>query len=473
MAAKRARTEAAVSEVEGFGIDFLQFLKEAPTHFHAASAARRRFLEAGFLELSELERWALVPGGKYFFRRNGSSIIAFTVGAAYRPENGFTVLAAHTDSPCLKIKPATCIAKSGCLMLNTQPYGGGLWHTWFDRDLGVAGRILVRGEDGVKPMDVLLSRPIARIPNLAIHLTSGKERESFEPNLHEHAKALLTCDPAVLQQTPESKGSLTHRFLLQLVAEAAGVPAGDIVDTELQLVDCQPPDFGGVRNEFVLSGRLDNLCSCYQSIRALIASTEDLGRQSTVCMAALFDHEEVGSGSHAGAGSSMFVDTLTLICESLCGDSRGALLRSLRRSFIVSTDMAHALHPNYPAKHDPSTAPVLGAGLVIKHNANQRYATNSVSAAMLREAARLAGVGVQEFSVRSDMGCGSTIGPILATLSGALTVDCGSPQLSMHSARECMAVADVHSGYLVLKSVLVNQAALTSSFLLGKEGSRP
>ena len=466
MAAKRARSEASVAEdeVESFGTDFLRFLEEAPTHFHATSAARRRFLEAGFSELSETDRWALVPGGKYFFRRNGSSIIAFTVGAAYQPENGFTVLAAHTDSPCLKVKPVPCIAKSGCLMLNTQPYGGGLWHTWFDRDLGVAGRLLVRGKDGVRPLDVAVTRPIARIPNLAIHLTSGKERESFEPNLHEHAKALLTCDQSALQQTSETKGSLAHPFLLQLLAEAAGVPADDVVDMELQLVDCQPPAFGGARNEFILSGRLDNLCSCFQSIRALIASAADLDRQSTVCMTALFDLEEVGSGSHSGAGSSMFVSTLTLINESLYGGSPGALLRSLRKSLIVSVDMAHALHPNYPAKHDPSTAPALGAGLVIKHNANQRYATNSVSAAMLREAARIAGAGVQEFSVRSDMGCGSTIGPILATLSGALTVDCGSPQLSMHSARECMAAADVHSGYLVLKSVLVNHVALANEF---------
>ena len=464
MTSKRARTEASAGgEDSRFVADFLQFLEDSPTHFHAVSTASSRLLQAGFTELLETDRWSLAQGGRYFFRRNGSSVVAFTVGGAYRAENGFTVLAAHTDSPCLKVKPAACISRGGCLMLNTQPYGGGLWHTWFDRDLGVAGRLLVRDKERVRSVEVALTRPVARIPNLAIHLTSGKEREAFEPNLHEHLKALLCLAPDTPGQT-EAKTPLTHPRLLGLLAEAAGVPESEVVDMELQLVDCQPPALGGAQSELILSGRLDNLCSCFQSLRALITSAANLDRQTTVCMAALFDHEEVGSGSFAGAGSSLFVNTLTLISESLCGNSPGALLRSLRKSFIVSADMAHALHPNYLAKHDPSMAPVLGAGLVVKHNANQRYATNSVSASMLREAARLAGVGVQEFSVRSDMGCGSTIGPILATLSGVLTVDCGSPQLSMHSIRECMASADVFSGYLVLRSVLENHASLAAQF---------
>jgi aspartyl aminopeptidase len=180
---------------------------------------------------------------------------------------------------------------------------------------------------------------------------------------------------------------------------------------------------------------------------------------------ALFDHEEVGSGSYNGAGSSLLVDTLTLINESLADGSSGTLLRSLRHSLLVSVDMSHALHPNYPSKHDSSMAPVFNGGTVIKHNANQRYATNSVSASIMREAARVAAVPVQEFTVRADSGCGSTIGPILSTLSGILTVDCGSPQLSMHSIRESMAAADAHSGYALMRSVLANHPNLAAAFL--------
>lgn len=348
-------------------------------------------------------------------------------------------------------------------MINVQPYGGGLWHTWFDRDLGLAGRVIVRTEDeSITTKLFSITEPIARIPNLAIHLTSGSERESFAPNLHEHGKALLSINPNFLETKATSEEEHVtgriHPALLRLVAEAAGVSSKDIVDVEMQLIDLQPATIGGACKELIFGGRLDNLCSSYQSLSALIeSSTHPLEHVSNVKVCMLFDHEEIGSASAQGAASSIFMDTIQRIHSKLIAPyTSESLMRALRRSFIVSADMAHALHPNYPQKHDASMAPALNKGLVIKHNANQRYATNAISASVFRKLATKAKepIGMQEFTVRADASCGSTVGPILATLTGILTVDCGTPQLSMHSIREMMGTEDVRTGVLHFTSVL-------------------
>ena len=296
-------------------------------------------------------------------------------------------------------------------MLNTQPYGGGLWHTWFDRDLGLAGRVICKNsDDQISSHLVRVDRPIARIPNLAIHLTAGSERDSFVPNLQEHAKAILTAVPSLINMPSfhADQEKRLHPCLVSLAAESAGIDPSSILDMELQLIDIQPPAFGGAANEFVLSGRLDNLCSSYQGMQALIdtSTTELLSTQPNITMVMLFDHEEVGSGSCQGAGSSLFMDTIRLILSKLTDGSHNTLSATLRKSFIISADMAHGLHPNYQSKHDPALAPKLTGGLVVKQNANQRYATTTVSAVMFREFAKIAKVPVQEFQVRSDMGCG-------------------------------------------------------------------
>lgn len=358
-------------------------------------------------------------------------------------------------------------------MVNTMPYGGGLWHTWFDRDLGLAGRAILKGANGALETKLFtINSPIARIPNLAIHLTSGTERESFAPNLQEHAKALLSIDPSFVNATAtEAEAGIAKRIhpaLLRMVADALGVQSDMIEDVEMQLIDLQPSTIGGARQEFIYSGRLDNLCSSYQSLTALIESVTQPAAESitNVKIAMLFDHEEVGSASCQGAGSSMFMDTIQRIHQRVTSSTTSeSLLRALRRSFIVSADMAHGLHPNYPAKHDSSMAPLINQGLVIKHNANQRYATNAISASVFRRLAAMAKepIPVQEFSVRSDAGCGSTIGPILATLTGVLTVDCGTPQYSMHSIREMMGSADVKTGVLHLRAVLDHHPAVAAN----------
>jgi aspartyl aminopeptidase len=281
-----------------FAGSFIDYLNESCTNFHAIEASCKLLTIGGFVRISETEEWKLLTGGKYFFTRNATSVIAFTVGGAYIPGNGYTILGAHSDSPCLKIKPVTCNVKSDALMLNTQPYGGGLWHTWFDRDLGVAGRIITQTDGILKTKLVRIDKPIARIPNLAIHLTSGTERDAFKPNLQDHAMAILSMDPNLVSLKASSNDTSIprlHPALLELVAPAgSGLELDEIVDLELQLIDVQPSTIGGASNDLIFSGRLDNLCSSYQIIRALIdGSCESLETQPNIRMAMMFDHEEV------------------------------------------------------------------------------------------------------------------------------------------------------------------------------------
>ena len=262
-----------------------------------------------------------------------------------------------------------------------------------------------------------------------------------------------------------------HPYLLNLLAQSAGViDVSSIVDAELQLIDTVPSTIGGPEREFIYSGKLDNLCSTYQCLRALIDATNEdsLENETQVRFIALFDHEEVGSASAQGAGSSLLPSTMRRIMTSFTSEEAAVSLDAIfpstcAKSFVVSIDMAHALHPNYASKHDATCAPKLNGGLVIKHNVNQRYATNATTATIFRLLGQRAGLNVQEFAVKSDSGCGSTIGPILSTLAGIRTVDVGSPQLSMHSIREMMGAHDAETGYLHLKSVLQNFAAVDAT----------
>jgi aspartyl aminopeptidase len=460
-------------ESRAFVDEFVTYLNDAATAFHAVSTSKAQLLAAGFVQIKEADQWNITAGGKYFFTRNATALIAFTVGAEYQPTNGFTIVGAHTDSPCFRVKAMPCSTKADSLVLNTQPYGGGLWHTWFDRDLGLAGRVITKNAAGeMSSKLVKIDHPVARIPNLAIHMQTPEERKAFAINLHEHCKAILTMDPDTVTETAPANGF--HPCLMHVINENLNldVEAGEVVlDMELQLTDTQPSAIGGAKDEFIFSGRLDNLCSSFQSVRALIDAsaeasvdpTSDLHKNIQVVM--LFDHEEVGSSSAQGAGSCMFMDTLKRIHKNFAPETSDALQQAFRRSLVISIDMAHAHHPNYPAKHDPAMAPKINRGLVIKHNANQRYATNTVSAIMFREFGQMAGLPMQEFSVRSDAGCGSTIGPIAATLSGITTIDVGSPQFSMHSIREMMGVKDVHTGYMHLKSTFSHHASVAEKMM--------
>ncbi|XP_021905498.1 probable aspartyl aminopeptidase [Carica papaya] len=384
----KAQAEIAVSSVVN---DLLTFLNASPTAFHAVDEAKKRLQDAGYEQVSEREDWKLEVGNRYFFTRNHSTIVAFAIGKKYVAGNGFHIIGAHTDSPCLKLKPVSKVTKGGYLEVGVQTYGGGLWHTWFDRDLTVAGRVIIREEkDGSVSYShrlVRIEEPIMRIPTLAIHLDRGVN-DGFKVNTQNHLLPVLaTSIKAELNKVVVVNG-----------------PVENEVKTERKEICC------GVR------------------------------------LVALFDHEEVGSDSAQGAGSPVLEDALTRITCSFHSDSK-LLKKAIQRSFLVSADMAHALHPNYMDKHEENHQPKLHGGLVIKNNANQRYATNAVTSFIFREIATKHNLPIQDFVVRNDMRCGSTIGPILASGVGIRTVDIGAPQLSMHSIREMCAVDDVKHSY--------------------------
>ncbi|GAB2289403.1 hypothetical protein Dimus_023713 [Dionaea muscipula] len=454
--------------------DFVDFLNASPTAFHAVAEAKNRLKSAGFEQISEREDWMLQVGKKYFFTRNHSTIVAFAIGKKYVAGNGIYIVGAHTDSPCLKLKPASKVSKGGYLEVGVQTYGGGLWHTWFDRDLTVAGRMILKevkdGSTSYSHRLVRIEEPIMRVPTLAIHLDRGVN-DGFKPNTQTHLNPVLATsvkaelDKVIaeigqletgpgtkaknLNERANSENQKHHTLLLKHLATYAGCQSDDICDFELQACDTQPSIIAGAMKEFIFSGRLDNLCMSFCSLKALIDATSSessLEDETGVRMVALFDHEEVGSNSAQGAGSPVMLDALSRITNSFSTNEK-IIEKTIQRSFLVSADMAHALHPNYMDKHEENHQPKMHGGLVIKHNANQRYATNAVTSFIFKEIALKHNLPVQDFVVRNDMPCGSTIGPILASGVGIRTVDVGAPQLSMHSIREMCAVDDVRYSY--------------------------
>ncbi|XP_059645207.1 probable aspartyl aminopeptidase [Cornus florida] len=462
------------SEGSSVALDFIDFLNSSPTAFHAVDEAKKRLTSAGYEQISERKDWNLQAGKKYFFTRNQSTIIAFAIGKKYVAGNGFHIIGAHTDSPCLKLKPVSKVSKGGYLEVGVQPYGGGLWFTWFDRDLTIAGRMIIReGTDASVSFShrlVRLKEPIMRIPTLAIHLDRSVD-EKLKVNKQTHLLPVLATsikaelNKVVAENGPGEDGAPTdckkskaksetdnqkhHSLLMQLLATQVDCKPDDICDFELQACDTQPSLIAGATKEFIFSGRLDNLCMSFCSLQALIDATSSessLEDEPGVRMVVLFDHEEVGSHSAQGAGSPVLLDALSRITSSFSPGSK-FLEKAIQRSFLVSADMAHALHPNYMDKHDENHQPKLHGGLVIKHSASQRYATNAVTSFIFREIAANHNLPVQDYVVRNDMTCGSTIGPILASGVGIRTVDVGVPQLSMHSIREMCAVDDVKHSY--------------------------
>ncbi|KAK2648250.1 hypothetical protein Ddye_015739 [Dipteronia dyeriana] len=456
-----AKTEAN-GEVSSVVSDFLDFLNASPTAFHAVDEAKKRLRKAGYEQISERENWKLEAGKRYFFTRNHSTIVAFAIGKKYDAGNGFHIVGAHTDSPCLKLKPVSKVTKGGFLEVGVQTYGGGLWYTWFDRDLTVAGRVIIREEkDGCTSYShrlVRIEEPIMRIPTLAIHLDRNVNSDGFKVNTQSHLLPVLATsikeelNKLIADSSTEKTNTYSskhHSLLMQMVASQVGCVPDDICDFELQACDTQPSIVAGIKKEFIYSGRLDNLCMSFCSLKALIdttSSASNLEDETGVRMVALFDHEEVGSDSAQGAGSPVMFDALSRITDSFSPNSK-LIEKAIQKSFLVSADMAHALHPNYMDKHEENHQPKMHGGLVIKHNANQRYATNSVTSFIFREIARKHNLPVQDFVVRNDMPCGSTIGPILASGVGIRTVDVGAPQLSMHSIREMCAGDDVKHSY--------------------------
>ncbi len=410
--------------------DLCRFIDAAPSPAHAAQELVQRLTAAGFTILDPgIGDWGLSPGR--YLVRHGASVVAFVLRG--RSLRRFHLIGAHTDSPHLRLKPRAAYACEGCLQLGVEVYGGVLLNSWLDRDLGLAGTLHDRsGREHL----VRLHRPLARVPQLAIHL----DRRVTEDGLKLNAQTQLapiwglsgTGDPA--------------QRLSALLGEAAGVPANDIVSHDLSLYDLSASTLGGADEELIFAPRLDNLASCHAGLAALLAAAE--GDPDTVPVLACFDHEEVGSQSASGAEGPLLANVLERIALEL-GLSRGGHLAVLSNSLMISADMAHAVHPNYADRHEPRHKPQLGQGPVLKCNHNMRYATTAATSASMRRLATSADVPLQDFVARTDLGCGSTIGPITAARLGIAVADVGNPMLSMHSARECAATAD-HAPFIAL-----------------------
>jgi aspartyl aminopeptidase len=460
-----------------FNDELLSYIDSSPSPFHTVASTKKLLEKAGFKEIKEKDSWSksCVPGDKYYLTRNSSTIVAFAIGKKWTSGNAFSIVGAHTDSPCLRIKPVSIKEESGYLQVGIETYGYAMWHTWFDRDLGVAGRVMVRSKDGsIGQKLVHIDHPIFRIPTLAIHLDPHAKSFSFNTETQLLPIAGLVDDPSTEElgadkQEGESEPlklatERHHPSFIKLLAEELAVRPEEIVDFELLLYDVQKACLGGLRKEFIFASRLDNLVMSYTAIQGLIRSVDGkdaLEEESSIRMVALFDDEEVGSRTAQGADSNVLLAILRRLSVISSGDLEDlftAFDRSMSRSFLLSADMAHAIHPNYGEKHESKHAPRINKGVVVKLNANARYATNSPGVALLQEVARAdinndsnseSAVPLQLFVVRNDSNCGSTIGPLLSALLGIRTVDLGNPQLSMHSVRETCGSKDVEYALLL------------------------
>ena len=412
--------------------DLCSYIDASPTPYHAVAETARRLRAAGFTALAESDEWRLGPGDRRYVVRDGS-ILAFELGMRPPAESGFRIVGAHTDSPNLRIKPHAAVESQGYLQLAIEPYGGVLLHSWLDRDLSLAGRVSLLRDGAVETVLVDFARPILRIPDLAIHL----QREIREQGLKLNAQTQMTPVFAL------AGGESFEEALSCEIERSAGlrVPAGDIASYELMTYDTLRAGVGGTGGEFIFAGRLDNLGSCHAATSALVAASGGAAATHSRVIV-LYDHEEVGSRSASGAAGPFLEHSLERIVVAMGGEGQAGA-RALSRSLLVSADMAHAVHPNYAERHEPGHKPVVGGGPVIKSNVNLSYASDAPATATFVACCREAGIEPQRFVARSDMPCGSTIGPLTASRVGISAVDVGSPMLSMHSCREMAGTADV------------------------------
>lgn len=420
-----------MSSMNQFNKNLRAFLDASPTPFHAVEEMRLRLNDAGFSALDERGEWQLEQGKGYYVIRNGSTIVAFRCGKTPVHECGWRMVGAHTDSPNLKVKPSPELHRHGYFQLGVEVYGGALLNPWFDRDLGLAGRVNYENTQGQLCSALInLNRPVGVIPSLAIHL----DREANNSHSVNPQRDL----PVVMLQS-EKPASFRDLLVETLVQQGIGDVAG-VLDYELSFYDCQPAAMVGWNEDFIASARLDNLLSCYIGLEALLAAD---AKEHTVLVCS--DHEEVGSQSAVGAQGPM----LESVLRRVAGDEI-SWQRAIANSMMISADNAHGIHPNFSDKHDGNHGPLLNAGPVIKNNVNQRYATNSETSSLFRRLCANSGVAVQSFVVRSDMACGSTIGPLTASAIGVKTLDIGVPTFAMHSIRELAGSQDAFNLSTVL-----------------------
>ncbi|MEE1080279.1 MAG: M18 family aminopeptidase [Bacteroidales bacterium] len=411
--------------------NLLKFLDASPVNYLAVATMEEMLSAAGFKKLDPAKPiTALQSGDQFYVTKNDSSLYAFRLGRKSLAESGFKIICAHCDSPTFRIKPNPEMLKEGnVLQLNTEVYGGAILSTWFDRPLSLAGRVILKSANTLHPETRLLhiKRPLLQIPNLAIH---------FNRQVNDGVKLSKQKDMIPVMGILKDKLEKDN-ILLNLIASELNVAAGEILDFDLYLYDTTPACTFGLDNEFISSGRLDDLSMVSAAIDALLAT----GMSDQTQIVAIFDNEETGSGTKQGAGSPFLASVIERIVLAQ-GDSQDGFYRAIEQSFMVSADNAHAWHPNYAEKFDPTNHPVMGGGPAIKINAAQKYATDADGAAVFAEICRLAGVPSQRFVNHSDIAGGSTLGNILTGTLPMRGVDMGAAIWAMHSVRETGSVAD-------------------------------
>ncbi len=406
-----------------------EFIDASPSPLHVCATVAARLVDAGYAELSETDRWP-DERGRYFTVRAGSLVAWNSDG----PDGPFRIVGAHTDSPNLRVKQHPDRLVAGWRVVALEPYGGAWLNSWLDRDLGISGRLSVRDGGGVSHRLVRIDDPILRVPQLAIHLADDRKSVTLDPQRHVNA----------VWGVAGQRGSF-----VDYVAERAGVPARDVLAADLMTHDLTPSTVIGADADLLSAPRLDNQASCYAGMEALLAAEP----RGFLPVLVLFDHEEVGSSSDHGAQSNLLGTVLERIVLA-AGGNREDFLRRLPASLLASADMAHATHPNYPERHEPSHPIQVNAGPVLKVHPNLRYATDGRTAAAFELACRQAGVALQRYEHRADLPCGSTIGPLASARTGIPTVDIGAAQLAMHSARELMGAHDVAAYSVALQAFL-------------------
>lgn len=423
-----------------FAKDLIDYIYKSPNSFYAVDTSKKLLDKNGFNEIKLNKKWNLEVGGKYYITKNSSALIAFIINTKDIEKEGFKIIGSHSDSPSFRIKPNFEIkAENTYLKLNTECYGGPILSTWLDRPLSIAGRVVIKGENILNPIERLINinKPICIIPNVAIHLNRSVN-EGYKYNKQKDMLPLI----GLINNTLEN-----NNLLIKEIANELNVEESEILDFDLFLYEYEKGCLMGINKEFISTGRLDNLSMAHASLHALINANGKKG----INLISIFDNEEIGSSTKQGADSNMLLNILERICISL-GKDREEFFTSMYSSFMISADLAHGVHPNMAEKHDPTNRPVLGRGPVIKINANQSYTSDAYSSSIYKCICKEANVDYQEFVNRSDERGGSTIGPISSTHIDIPAVDIGSPILAMHSIRELGSVKDHYDIYITFNT---------------------
>lgn len=425
----------------------LDFIDNSPSPWHVVASIETEIKAFQFVRLDETAKWSLQAGGRYYVVRDDSSIVLFVLGRKTPADVGFKIIGAHTDSPGLRIRPNVAPASDGLARLGVEIYGGPILATFADRDLSLAGRVSYTDEQGrLARKLVRFQQPLLRLPNLAIHMNRGVNEDGLK--LHKQNELPLLFAQLTSDQLPQP-------YFMTLLAQATGgISASQVLTWDLAVYDTQKGTFWGANQEFYANSQIDNLASCHAGLQALLDEAVLSHAESTL-VCAFFDHEEIGSESHVGAAGSFLTDVLQRISTATSSDCEDSA-RALAQSFLISADMAHAFHPNFPSAYDADHKVFVNKGPVIKSNANRRYSSESISIARFIQWCEEAGIPYQRYSHRSDLPCGSTIGPMTSAKLGIRSIDVGCPMWAMHSIRESAGVQDHESMIRVLKQFFID-----------------